>query len=901
MEEVECEFDIIWLDGLMTNNLNEPDYLNRKTDLGNLIDHLHVFNNTDECLDYFATLDVADKVLFILSRSISKSTLSQFHEQTQIVCVYVYCNDVSEHRERANGYPKVRGVFNRPEELVQKIQQDVQFLRHHFIPANIFPVQDVHQTSFQNVNKEKTTFLWFQLLIDVLVRLPRSEQSKRDLIDECRKCYSNNACEQKKISDFELNYMSNQAIEWYTRDCFLFRLINRAFRTRNLDNIFRFRYFFIDLQKQLFELHQTQLSFNLSQTLCRGQIISTGELQQLKDNIGGVYSVNTFFSSSAKSDVALTFQTGAFGKPYFECVLFEILVDNKTDSKWKVSFADIHDVSFNKDEGEVLFGMGSVFHIVDVTQLTPDIWLVNLTLLENSGVDESLREYYLENHIGQQSSLIMMSELLNMMGQTAQAKRYCELLLREHPSEEEKMQIYTYLSYYEYKLDDLTAAKRSSKIALELQNSLKLILPAIYSHMGFISSALGEYQDAITYHQISLEMERKKKIKEDEEMAVVYLNLGLAYYDLSMLKPALYWCEKMALQCQQKLLPSDHPSLSVTYSNISSVYSAMGDHKLARSNLEKALEIQNKSLPPLHFNTHIVLNNLALESQLVGEYKSALNYYRQAQEVIINASPFNPKLFAENYLGIAAVHDCRGNNRKALFYNKMALKHLSRKKPEHHLVLATIYNNIGMLFINMKYYKCAMKSLIKALVLEKHFLDSRHVLWLTTLSNMGMVYEECGLLKKALYLHRKVLNIRKYTLERDHPDLATTWDNIGVVSYKIGKFKTAIKLYQKALRINAIALPFDHPATACICGNLGNVYCRLGNQKLARKYYNYPESMTRACLRDTPYMKTSENEIETLTYDQSTAELDSFTRNYLASINDPDSLVDNNMTINSTV
>ncbi|CAF4116290.1 unnamed protein product, partial [Rotaria sordida] len=87
-----------------------------------------------------------------------------------------------------------------------------------------------------------------------------------------------------------------------------------------------------------------------AKTLYRGQIISAGELQQLKDNIGGVYSVNAFFSSSTNSNVALTFQTGAFGKPYFECVLFEILVDNKTDSKWKVSFADIHDVSFNKDE-----------------------------------------------------------------------------------------------------------------------------------------------------------------------------------------------------------------------------------------------------------------------------------------------------------------------------------------------------------------------------------------------------------------------------------------------------------------------------------------------------------------------------------------------------------------------
>ncbi|CAF0913624.1 unnamed protein product [Rotaria sordida] len=121
-----------------------------------------------------------------------------------------------------------------------------------------------------------------------------------------------------------------------------------------------------------------------AKTLYRGQIISAGELQLLKDNIGGVYSVNAFFSSSTNSNVALTFQTGTFGKPYFECVLFEILVDNKTDSKWKMPFADIHDVSFNKDEGEVLFGMGSVFCIVDVTAFTSNLWLAAIKLYQQA-------------------------------------------------------------------------------------------------------------------------------------------------------------------------------------------------------------------------------------------------------------------------------------------------------------------------------------------------------------------------------------------------------------------------------------------------------------------------------------------------------------------------------------
>src|SRR5262249_51133816 len=158
-----------------------------------------------------------------------------------------------------------------------------------------------------------------------------------------------------------------------------------------------------------------------------------------------------------------------------------------------------------------------------------------------------------------------------------------------------------HLIYYEYRLDDLIAAKRSGQIALELQKPLKVVVPTIYSHMGLVSSALGEYHEALRYYQMSIKTERMAEIKLDENMLTGYVNLGTAYHDLSMFKSALYWCEKMALRYQLELLPADHPTLSITYSNISSIYSSMGDHKLARSNLEKALEIQKAGLPPLHF------------------------------------------------------------------------------------------------------------------------------------------------------------------------------------------------------------------------------------------------------------------------------------------------------------
>ncbi|CAF3478756.1 unnamed protein product, partial [Rotaria sp. Silwood2] len=159
--------------------------------------------------------------------------------------------DIITHREWANKYRKIRGVFNIVEELAAAIKRDANLLAHHFISTNILTMQDVHRTSFQNIDKDQANFMWFQLLIDVLLRLPQTIQGRKELINECRRCYAKNESEIKKIDEFETMYTCDEALRWYTRDCFLFRLINRALRTRNIDNIFKFRDIFVDLQRQI--------------------------------------------------------------------------------------------------------------------------------------------------------------------------------------------------------------------------------------------------------------------------------------------------------------------------------------------------------------------------------------------------------------------------------------------------------------------------------------------------------------------------------------------------------------------------------------------------------------------------------------------------------------------------
>ncbi len=144
----------------------------------------------------------------------------------------------------------------------------------------------------------------------------------------------------KKISEFDQYYQSTNAIFWYTRNYFLFRLLNQAFRTEDIDNIFKFRFFIVDLYQQLLNLHSSQ-RFPSKLTVYRGQSIGLTELEHLKENIGQLISINTFLSTTTDPQVASIFAGDGTNHPSYErSVLFEMTIDTTRCHKFK-PFADI--------------------------------------------------------------------------------------------------------------------------------------------------------------------------------------------------------------------------------------------------------------------------------------------------------------------------------------------------------------------------------------------------------------------------------------------------------------------------------------------------------------------------------------------------------------------------------
>jgi hypothetical protein len=74
---------------------------------------------------------------------------------------------------------------------------------------------------------------------------------KENLIEQCQSEYKNNLPVLRKIDDFRQSFKPDDVFRWYTNDSFMYRLLNKVFRTRNIDLISRFQYFIILLFKKV--------------------------------------------------------------------------------------------------------------------------------------------------------------------------------------------------------------------------------------------------------------------------------------------------------------------------------------------------------------------------------------------------------------------------------------------------------------------------------------------------------------------------------------------------------------------------------------------------------------------------------------------------------------------------
>lgn len=274
----------------------------------------------------------------------------------------------------------------------------------------------------------KGAFVFSQLLIDCLLRLKSDETDVKELITRCKNLYQNDEFELKNIDDFQKKYSPDKVLSWYTKNSFFYKTLNAALRIQDINTIYLFRAFIVDIHHTL-KTHQAR---SLIQTY-RCQRISRDELKNLKKFSGQFISINSFFSTSLSKSKALQFLNSSDMTENHEQVLFEIDADPKVVTT--KPFAKVAQFSEYPEEEEVLFMLGSIFRLESVEFSTSRyVHIIRMTLCSDDQHELQNILTHMKQRIGSgETNLRTLGKLLWDMGKLDLAERYMIRYLERVP------------------------------------------------------------------------------------------------------------------------------------------------------------------------------------------------------------------------------------------------------------------------------------------------------------------------------------------------------------------------------------------------------------------------------------------------------------------------------------
>ena len=734
-------FLLVWLDGSIDEE-NNDDCRNSITKLRQVVDTVNTFTTVDECIDFIT--DVKYEMIFmIISGTFSQTIVPIIQDIPQVSSVYIFREHKATLVQWAKQWSKVKGVFTDITPICEALKQAAYDCDKNMVSISIVKLPN-DGASNQNLDQLDQSFMYTQILKEILLTITFEQKHINEFLTYCREQFVGNTFQLKNVDKLEQEYRLHQPIWWYTYQCFLYPMLNRALRMMEVDLIIKMGFFVQDLHNHIAALHSEQYggqNHYSSFTVYRGQGLSQTDFDQLMKTKGGLLSFNNFLSTSLDRAVSLAFAESNQYNPETIGVLFEITINPSVSS---TVFTSIRDVSAYQTEEEILFSMHSVFRIGQIKQVDGNnrLWQVELALTSDN--DPQLHDLTkcLSKEITGSTGWNRLGRLMIQLGHFNKAEDLYEILLEKTTAPHERANIYNPLARSMEQQGKYTDAVRTYEKALEIrQKTLPPNHPDLATSYNNIGVCITRWASTRKHFHIM-----KKHLKFNKKLFLQIILIWLLLTTTSVWCMTRWASTRKHFHIMKKHLKFDKKLflqiiliwLLLTTTSVC-VYDKMGEYSKALSYYEKALEIRQKTLPPNHPDLATSYNNIGLVYYKMGEYSKALSYYEKALEIRQKTLPPNHPDLATSYNNIGSVYYKMGEYSKALSYYEKALEIRQKTLPPNHPDLATSYNNIGLVYYNMGEYS------------------------------------------KALSYYEKALEIRQKTLPPNHPDLATSYNNIGCV------------------------------------------------------------------------------------------------------------------------
>ncbi|CAF3838795.1 unnamed protein product [Rotaria sp. Silwood1] len=856
MEKLE-NFELIWLNKMFRYT---DKYFEAKLRLQHITPYLKPFFDVNECFDYIINTDV-DHIILLISIDLfdDSNILNRANDLVQITFLYVVTSSLSLNDDIF--LKNNRAVLINEQDLLVKLIDDVRYCTENTTKFNIFTSPTESGKSSKDLTKQAAKFMWFQYMLEILLCVPEPNAAKQELIEFCRLCYVNDQIEQDKITDFELNYQSDEAIKWYTRDSFLFRMVNKVLRAENIDYIYKLRYILADIYTQLLELHCDYLQclidlefFPYILKVYRGQLMSIRELDQLRRNTGYYISMNTFLSTSSDREVSVMFSGGGARRPQLESVLFEIEIQTDTCS---LPFADIQKSSWNPGEEEILLALGAIFRI-DSIESQDNIWIIKLSLCnqDSTGVQD-VHNFLTDAKRPEQLSIHDFAKCLGQLGETHRAAQIYANQLQSHLS---PTSLDAAILLYNFASCNMTCNYTDPNGLLKCyQVCVKLIprpLLPMFPELGINTAILlmdhGEYKMAHTLIIKTISMivnefdgtfsDKVRRIKM-LSLANLYNILGVYHVYQDEYEDALNYFQS-TLRIFRGHLRSNNDQFGRIYSNLAKLYYNQGKYSDAIEYMEKAISIYSQSLPSNHSDLADCFHDLGILYAENGEIVKACEVIGAALEKRLKAETVNHVLVGMSYLHLGHLFARIDYNTQALVYYIKTEEIWRQYLPESHLLFKQLFIALGKVYGHAKGDLMTARSFLeKALLIEINHLkrNSQNVsIFLAYINfNLGENYYHCGKYEEALIYYEKAFEIFQCTLPNTHLIFVRLCNNIALTYQDLGNQDLAITYYERSIDIihsqESVSLKNDILADAY--GNIGTLHLQNGSFKKAIEYF----------------------------------------------------------------
>ena len=474
-------------------------------------------------------------------------------------------------------------------------------------------------------------FMYSQLIVDVLLEIKPISSDRDQFIQMCQDAYRNNEVGLRRIDEFIRDYQPASAVLWYTDNSFMYRLLNKAFRLKNIDALFLFRFFIRDLFECSQELpcaHEREGILHVY----RGQALKSDELDRLRTSVGGYISLNSFISTSRKCEVAKMF-AGPCG------ILFDIKCHSPhlhSEKGKKRSCRDISSMGHYDAEEEVLFMPGSVFRIDEISNSDDGCTMIKLVFIEDHSHDYPLRQLHqhIENnsHGERQnwSNLLRLGLLLKYMGVPDKGGRYFKKLLNNADKEED---ISEYVRCALTLHDGEVPTEETLACFLKELEKCRQACPAndlniIHCHclIGETCKRRNDFTLALEHCQAALRLAIDTGT-DHWFIATRYRDLGYVYEKQGNSAQLALDNHYQALAIQEKHLPKYHAELGISYRNIAMIHYWMKNYEESLRYLLKTLEIQEHSLTPTDYDLRLTYWTTATCYNKLKQYAEAKHYY----------------------------------------------------------------------------------------------------------------------------------------------------------------------------------------------------------------------------------------------------------------------------------